>query len=411
MDLEEALHVVDTPVRLSGRSDEALVRAIQQRKDFSPPRKALSPAIGLEDGIVLRPIEALHRLASATRPRYQDDVLDRYLWWGLLRYLGFFAREYSHPGVPKLVLSEAGRRIVGNQRRVTSEEMGIGFGTALAARWFETTSRAGLRSVVDIDVALDARFVFGPDVTAQHIGTRRPDYLLIGTDPQDSSRYATRVLECKGTKSTSTAMAQLARGVGQLDGVEIGGRVPDGLATAVVTGESGTSYLAIDPGEDEEPFYEVSTESIQSVRGFRLESDQANVPAADMTSAAVSASWAVLADFGGNFEALQQWAPEVMQGRLRRQPRERVTFETPVGSARGTSIDFGFGQEQLTVQYGIDQQVDRALAGDFAEPVMEAQQAFATRLQRFQTQNGTSGPRTVYSATPDGSIFSLTMDD
>ncbi|MEV6873524.1 hypothetical protein [Amycolatopsis sp. NPDC051128] len=49
MDLEDAFNVVDTPVRLSGQSDEALVRQIQQRKEFSAPRKALSPAAGLEN--------------------------------------------------------------------------------------------------------------------------------------------------------------------------------------------------------------------------------------------------------------------------------------------------------------------------------------------------------------------------
>ncbi|MEQ0565105.1 hypothetical protein ABJI51_39025 [Amycolatopsis sp. NEAU-NG30] len=404
MDLEDAFTVVDTPVHLAGQSDEALIRQIRQRKEFSAPSKPLRPATGLEDGIVLRPVEALHWLSYVTRPRYQDDVLDRYLWWGLLRYLGFFAHDYSHSRLPKLALSDAGRRIAGNQRRVTSEEMGIAFGAALAARWFNDTSAATLRTVVDIDVALDARFVFGPSAAVQHIGTQRPDYLLIGADRRDNSRYVLRVLECKGTKNPGHAVPQLARAVGQLDGVTVGGRVPHGLATAVVTGDSRTSYLAVDPGDDDEPSYEVTAEALDRGGQFRFESDRADVLAAEITSAALRASWAMLADFGGNLSALERWAPEVMQDRLRRRPRDRVTFETPVGTARGTSLDFGFGTERLTVRYGIDESVDEALTGASAGDVTEAQDAFARRLRESPAGDR---EREVYSATADGSVFSL----
>jgi hypothetical protein len=407
LDLEDAFTVVDTPVQLSGRSDEALIRQIQQRKEFSAPRKALSPAIGLENGVVLRPLEALHWLSYVTRPRYQDDVLDRYLWWSLLRYLGFFAHDYSHSRRPELALSEAGRRIAGNQRRVTSEEMGIAFGAALAARWFDNAGAATLRTVIDIDVALDARFVFGPSTAVQHIGARRPDYLLIGADRRDSSRYVLRVLECKGTKNAAHAVPQLARAVGQLDGVTVGGRVPHGLATAVVTGEGRASYLAVDPGDDDEPSYEVDSESIDRVRSFRFESDQVDVSAVEIASASVRASWAMLADFGGNADTIRLWAPEVMRDRIERRPRERVTFATPVGTARGTSLSFGFGREQLTVRYGVAESVDDQLTEGSAGAVMEAQQAFAGRLAGWRDPDRPPGSREVHSATADGSIFSL----
>ncbi|WP_290054009.1 hypothetical protein [Amycolatopsis solani] len=406
MNLEDAFTVVDTPVHLPGQSDDALIRQIRKRKEFSAPRKALSPAAGLADGITLRPIEALHWLSYVTRPRYQDDVLDQYLWWGLLRYLGFFAHDYSHSRSPNLALSPAGCRISGNQRRVTSEEMGIGFGAALAARWFDGTSAATLRSVVDIDVALDARFVFGPSAAVQHIGTRRADYLLIGADRHDSSRYVLRVLECKGTKNAGNAVAQLARAVGQLDGVTVGGRVPPGLATAVITGESRTSYLAVDPGDDDEPSYALDIETIDRGRGFRLESDREDVSAAEIANAAVRASWAVLADFGGNVDAIRRWAPDVMRNRIERQPRDRVTFETPIGTARGTSLEFRFGGERLTVRYGIDESVDDQLSDGLAGDVVAAQRAFADRLEPGSRRRVPESPE-VLSATADGTIFSL----
>lgn len=324
-------------MHLPGQSDDALIRQIRKRKEFTPPRKALSPAAGLESGISLRPIEALHRLSYVTRPRYQDDVLDRYLWWGLLRYLGFFAHDYSRSRSPNLALSAAGRRISGNQRRVTSEEMGI---------------------------------VFGPNSAVQHIGTRRADYLLIGADRRDSSRCVLRVLECKGTKNAGNAVSQLARAVGQLDGVTVGGRVPQGLATAVVTGESRTAYLAVDPGDDDEPSYSVDVESIDRGRSFRLESDRVDVSAAEIANAAVRASWAVLADFGGNLRAIERWAPQVMQSRIERQPRER-----------------------LTVRYGIDESNDDQLTNGDAGDVLEAQRAFAAASSRAASVGHPNHPR------------------
>ncbi|QKV74482.1 hypothetical protein [Amycolatopsis sp. Hca4] len=407
MDLEEAFTVVDTPVHLAGQSDDALLRQIRRRKEFSAPRSTLSPATGLEKDIHLRPLEALHWLSYVTRPRYQDDVLDRYLWWGLLRYLGFFTHDYSHSRLPELALSDAGRRIAGNQRRVTSEEMGIAFGAALAARWFGETGAATLRTVVDIDVALDARFVFGPSTAVEHIGTRRPDYLLIGGDQRDPGRCRLRVLECKGTKTPGNAVSQLARAVGQLDGVTVGSRVPRGLATSMVTGESRTSYLALNTEDDDEPSYEVDGDTIDRVGNFRFLSDRVDVTAAEITSASIRASWAMLADFGGNLPAIQRWAPEVMLDRIRRRPRVRETFETPVGPVRGTSLDFGFGRERLVVRYGVAVPVDDQLSGDSAGELLEAQQEFADRLEQSRGSERPPASREVYSATADGTVFSL----
>lgn len=136
MDLNEALWVVSAPIHVNGQSDAALVRRIEGTKGYIPPAKPVSPASGILGGTILRPVEALHRLSYATRPLYQDDVFDRYVHWALLRYMGFFSHGAAR-AVGALLVSDAGRRIVGNQRRLASEEMGIGFGTLLGARWFD----------------------------------------------------------------------------------------------------------------------------------------------------------------------------------------------------------------------------------------------------------------------------------
>jgi hypothetical protein len=209
VDLARAFHIVGSCGRLDGVGGWTLVKRVQESPNLADGSKSLSPAIGLEDGLTIYPFRALHWLSYATRPRYQDDLVDTYLYWGLARYIGLFEHSDEGVPVPKLTLSDAGRRIRGNQRRVTSEEMGIGFGVLLASHWFERTGAAGLPvSVVDVDVdvALDDRYVFagGSRYAVRAIKDRRPDYLLVAPDPSDPRRYRIRALECKGTSSTAS---------------------------------------------------------------------------------------------------------------------------------------------------------------------------------------------------------------
>jgi hypothetical protein len=270
----EAMSIVGSRVHLPGRSDDSLLHEVRALPDFVSPAKALSLAAGLEAGVSLRPVEALHELSYATRPRYQDDLLDTYVQWGLLRYLGFFdLADYPYSPL-QLTVSEAGQRIVGNQRRVTSEEMGIGFGVLLAKRWFRTTIGYGTPiRVVDIDAALDDRYILatGSPQAVRKTGLRRPDYLIIADDPAVRRHYRVRLLECKGTSTTLTyAVQQLASAVEQLAGVAVGGRIPAGLAVSTITANNRVSYLAIDPEDAEEASYEVSSDTIDQAASFRF---------------------------------------------------------------------------------------------------------------------------------------------
>ncbi|TNC19820.1 hypothetical protein [Amycolatopsis alkalitolerans] len=186
MDLDRAIEIVSSRVQLRGKSDHDLLTRVMKAPDFVASPKVLSPADGLTDSVEVRPFEALHLLSLVTRPRYQDDLPDMYVQWGLLRYLGFFDLLKTKDPVPALKVSEAGCRIVGNQRRVASEEMGIAFGVLLAIHWTKRTGAAGVPiSIVDIDAALDDRYAFagGARRAVRTVGTQRPDYLLIATDP------------------------------------------------------------------------------------------------------------------------------------------------------------------------------------------------------------------------------------
>ena len=171
------------------------------------------------------------------------------------------------------------------------------------------------------------------------------------------------------------------------------------------------SYLAIDPDDDEEPSYEVTSDTIEQVGSFQLgDEDMADVSPTALASASVRASWATLADFGGNLSALDRWAPAVMRQRLDRRSRDRIGFDTPFGAARGTSITFGFDGRRMTVRYAIGETVDQRMSQGAAESVMEAQAAFAERLPSSQNVAQQTGPFELYSATPDGSIFSLSLE-
>jgi hypothetical protein len=403
------MRIIGSPAHLPGRSDTALLRRVTGTSGFVASAKTLAPATGLQHGVSLRPIDALHLLAYVTRPRYQDGLRDLYAHWGLLRYLGFFELQDSGDLLPELKLSPSCRSIVGTQRRVASEEMGIAFGALLALRWFKRTGAAGAPiSIVDIDAALDARYVFAGAI--RPLGARRLDYLLISHNAATPARYRIRVLECKGTRRPGHAVKQLARALSQLDGISVGGRVPAGLATAVITSDDQVSYLAIDPADEEEPLYGIDSEMTDLDQSFRIEGDRTDLPPGWLIGAAVNASRASLADFGGNLGAVERWAPEV----VRRRPRDRVRFETPFGTARGTAIAFNFNGTRLTVRYAIDETVDRELSQGDAESVTGVQTDFAARLS--QTETWLSQPdneidtNRLYSATPDGSIFSLSLE-
>jgi hypothetical protein len=406
------MHVVGSEVRIVGWSDCELVQRVQQAPNFGPTGKALSPAAGLDGGIALRPVEAVHALSYATRPRYQDDLLDMYLLWALIRYIGLFDLVYEPYGLT-LRLSDAGQRITGNQRRVTSEEMGIGFGALLAHHWFTRTSGPGLPiGIVDIDAALDDRYLFagGSRYPVRAVGQRRPDYLLVAPDLAARRHYVVRALECKGTRgAVSYAVHQLASAVEQLAGISVGGRIPSGVAVSTITANERVSYLAVDPGEGDEPSYEVDSTTIDQAQGFQLTEDAAEVSPALLTNASVRASWATLADFSGNLAAVDRWAPFVMRRRLDRRPRQRATFETPYGDARGTRVSTTVNGQTLTAWYAAARTIDDQMTQS-AEAIADAQAEFAVQLSRAESLAQQVGAAGLYSATPDGSIFALFLE-
>jgi hypothetical protein len=235
MDLRTALRVVGTPLHFSGRSDLDLVEKLRPR--LIADEDWIHYVSCLNSGVRMRPADLLRALAVATRPRYEREVHDVCAFWALLRYIGVFAEKASgHCG-----LSKAGRRILGNQRRVMSEEVGIGMAAALAGSWM-ASSRGGRSTAVeliDIDILLESGASW---LTKAPGATRRPDYLVINKG-LDSAYIG--LLECKGSKFPRNAVSQLASAYGQLGGLLVGGRPVRGLAVSATVADGGVSYSAV----------------------------------------------------------------------------------------------------------------------------------------------------------------------
>jgi hypothetical protein len=428
VNLEQALDIVGAPLRVSGFSDDSLASTVNSKLSAGDVELSAVPMLhGVQQ---IRPADVLRWLASATRPRYHVDVYDVHAHWGLLRYLGLFDADASG----SLMLSAAGQRIRGNQRRVTSEELGIGFAAHLAETW-ATVGRAGRSTirVVDIDVALDHGFVSagGHRITLDQTGTHRPDYLLISESTDRPGRFTVALLECKGTKIRQHAYRQLAHAAAQLGSVNVGRQRPAGLVVSTVIAQESVAYYALQHHPDRPWRFTTSGAAasaanmsdditVAAVAEVDLsEVDLEELPEASpdqsasadlrlLTATALEGSWAALADLAGNDQAFQRWAPERMRARLGRTyadrpQRARYTGDDIdiVGVRNIVSLPGG----QLEVILGVEAGVDQSLTTGTARAVLAAQQRVAREGWRFQQaeRRGAS----VISLADDGSALVL----
>lgn len=399
LDIWRALSIVNSTLHLPGESDVALSAAVAA---LAPSAVPLVPVPSLHGGAQVRIADVLLRLTQATRPKYQADVYDVHAHWGLLRYLGVFESCWS-PSGDRLHLSDAGRRVVGNQRRVLSEELGIGFAVLLAESWSRSLSGSpGTPRVVDIDVALEDETinVGGLVKTVQQVGSRRPDYIMLADDSTRRGRFRVSVLESKGTKSKPNRLHQLARAGSQLVGVHIGGRVPPGLAVSTVLANGAVAYSALQTtpiprsAPHSSPATEArgATEGTEGFEGTEVDLDVEQIERSDLgfgadlddarpdllVAAALRSSWASLGDYSGNDAAFRRWAPMLLRSKFDRGPDAQRTRQS-VRSADGAELVgvatvLTLPGGQLEVFMGVDSRVDEALTSGRSEDVLAVQE-------------------------------------
>jgi hypothetical protein len=420
MNLAEAVEIAGTSARLPVPDDaEDLLKQVAGG-GVVPAGRSLSLACAPR-GLIVRPAEALHLLSLVARHAYQDgDLHDAYAWWGLLRYLGFFDHDTSDPENPVLRVSRTGRRVMGVQRRVASEELGIAFGVLVASLHFREELGPGVPvGIIDADLLLHGSGCGS---------SRRPDYMLVAGLAGDSSHNSMRFLECKGTSDPRDSGGQLTTAVGQVATPIFGISAP-GLMVSTVTGSKQVSYVALEltGGKDINESCDFGKSPRHRERATRgLDMGRELIPAA------LRSSWFMLGHYAGNQAAMQNWSDSEGKrvGAIPDYLGKRTQIESEHGLAIGITKTFDLGDRQLIVTWAIDKGVDDALTRGDPSDVIAAQEAFAANLDgpnpgdeagydpEARACDVPSPPATgaqavpgehVESQMPDGSIFSLTV--
>lgn len=185
-DLDSAIAAANATAHLRTTSTSALADRVTTSPEYRPGVSQTLAAIpGLDGCNDIRAIDVLHELARITSPGYDDALFDVYLQWALFRYLGVFQLDPCIRGhkSSRLAPTNSCTNVVGNQRRILSEDLGIGFGAAIGRLWMRQLFPGVPISIIDIDVALSrkGKLIQGERIRVQRSGPSRPDYVLAAT--------------------------------------------------------------------------------------------------------------------------------------------------------------------------------------------------------------------------------------
>ncbi|MFB2583026.1 hypothetical protein ACEXQD_17390 [Herbiconiux sp. P15] len=419
MSIWDAIRVMNSNVEIEMRSDPTLVGEVmreQARHLAKNPalrgKRSIVEAQGIQGKLRLRPIDAMHELARGTALLRDPSVAAFARGWSALRYLGVFARS----GQGRLSLDGAALEHVGpNQRRVISEELGIGFGVLVAKEWCQSrqVSPIGPITVIDVDMALFHNMVPGLSTT----GKRQPDYLLAYPDPNKPSKTMYELLETKGTVDVSGAKGQLGRAVTQLAGLEVGGFPLTGIAVATVSTTSGIRALAVDPAEPVAS-WESSEAELEYWRKAKPRARPSlpvvDLPIDELSARATNVDLAALAEFSGQYDAATRWLP-----RLKGQPdhaNSEERLETDLGEFVGTAFTLKLpgADKQVRVYQAVDAQIALALRSHDGSTVRARQRAFADRRGSSvrTTRSGDVEPSGVATeaVSSDGSLLRISIE-
>lgn len=413
MTLQDAIQMMGTTVTISVESDAVLAAAVSgglaKKYPTLPQKTAITPVAGTGD-FQLRPITAMLELARGTALSDDPGVAAFARRWSTLRYLGLFARN-AQSG--KLHLDAAPLKYIGaNQRRVLSEDIGIGFGIIVAKRWCKTRKPTiGPVTAIDVDKALHQRSV----PRLQLAGSRQPDYLLAYSDPKNPRAKTYDLLETKGTVSKSTATGQLSRAVTQLAGLTVGGQQLTGLAVSTVSNEHGVLVMAVDP-EERPVTWEPTNEALgrwrTAARRVRLDNVELDVSAEEFFATATNVEYASLSEFSGQQGAAARWLPHLDSDR-RGTANTEVRRETGAGTFVGAEyvIEIPGALGRLRLYQGVEERIVDGLRALDVTAVMDAQRAFA-EVHSHETDTssaGTENTGSVSTLTSDGSMLELSI--
>lgn len=417
MPLRQAMETMGRSGVVRARSDMALTRQVAHLQaeyldaDSSLPMKGrLEPALGLDGPLDARPVGVMLELARGTALNVADTVSSFGRRWSVLKYIGLFSRD---AGTGSLSLERTVLEQVGpNQRRVISEELGIGFAAHAAKQWCRNRHPGiGPISVIDVDRTL----LNGGIRTLQTNGKRQPDYLISFDDPNGSGKRHFELLESKGTVSVANAVGQLGRAVTQLAGLTINGQLMTGLAVATVSNASGITVMAVDPEEDPVT-WEPSVRALDQWRNHEPqwsgEEPVVDVDREELAATATNVDFASLSQFAGASRATKEWLP-----RLKAQELPEVAMETKRGSGGinfvGQELFLRAGSERIRMFQGVSSDVLNGLRDADPLAVLQAQRALPTSRDDIENalrvEAGTETQSAVATSS-DGSVLQITVD-
>lgn len=417
MTLQDAIRMMGTASTISSESDGALVRSVDnaQAAELSahpklPYKPVITAALGVHGDFEMRPIAAMLEIARGTVLNEDPDIAAFARRWSILRYLGIFARD---AGTGKLHLDGAALRYVGgNQRRVLSEELGIGFGIIAGKRWCrKRMPTIGSITAIDVDKALKRGKV--PNLRPE--GNRQPDYLLSYSDSRNPGVKIYDLLETKGTGSRAYAKKQLGRAVTQLAGLTLNHQEMTGIAVTTVSDERGIHVMAVDPEEPPVAWRPTNAALVSSraAKGpFPPDDFKVDLPREEFLAAATNVGFAGLAEFSGQRGVATRWFPDIDSER-KDKVDARVPRETAAGSFVGTEyvLMIPGASDRLRVFQGVDKDVAEGLRALDVTAVLESQQAFARSHAGYSDISSESiGDTAAASAfTSDGSMLEISI--
>jgi len=411
VNLRQALQVLDTISSLKVTSTPALAASVNNLS--SGPVGDLVPVPHLNTTLLLRPVDVLLALTTGTRALIEPDVLVAYESWAQWRYLGAFDGGVKHN---PMRLSSAGDAVRGNQRRVMSEELGIGFSIKIAEHWMNQKAdpRVIVRTV-DVDAAIadtdQVSALVGHQITLGRASNQRPDYFVIADDPDSLTKFSLGTLESKGTTARMN-LSQLSSANHQLKGITVNGSVLPGLAAGTMLNGAGVTSNALQlptsPTLDAIPKLRAIEVDLDSLASRRTRRGQPSKGVEEsLITASLSASWARLGDVSGNEAVFEAWASADAKRHRKHVGMTQRSEKRDEGSGLGyvgTEVRIPVRGGRLTVFTGIESELADALNGGDAEKILRLQRSNKPRAAaREHDQEGA----TLLAHSHDGSVIIL----
>ncbi|MFE4950153.1 hypothetical protein ACFQ9V_08580 [Leifsonia sp. NPDC056665] len=367
---------------------------------YFEPASRLTSVTGLDGPQLLQPITILNYIAQSTPLQLLDDPYHLFRRWAVLKYLGAFDSAYQIPNSPPVLdLARQTSLVRANQRRVFSEELGIGFSIDAGVRWISQLRPNSLTRTVDVDNLIDT--VPGIAAEISYDSRRRPDYLQMTSSPTDPTLIYLTALESKGSRAYRVSCDQLGNAWWQLDSMKVAGTAIPGLATGAVLDRGSVSINVL-----QMPTFENLGKgpAVRLAAGSLGHEDNA---VERLAVAGIQASLATQSAVTGNRAGYMRW------GRSRAEPanlQPPIRVPTDSGDIVGVQTTVPLFGGLVDVTIGVPNELNEMLAEAPLEALLRGQaEVIPRRRDRAEAERvaGEESSSELVSVGPDGTTLVL----